>query len=742
MKRNRRLNIMTISYMVLFLVLFLVIMGRFLFIQVTGTVHDVSLTELAEQRRTVSYSLPAERGKIYDRNGMVLAYDRPAFKLYAIVDEDYTLNSRNPKHVVDIDKTAEQLAKVLDADEEYFRERLQIGKENNRFQVEFGSVGKNLSQTIKEEIDALELPGINFEPEPIRYYPNGVFASHIIGLAQRDQNSDEEDAKIVGLTGIEREMNDLLMGKDGYISYERDGYLKKLLYPNETVIQPKNGVDIFLTLDQKVQTLLEDILSQVEEDYEPERIVAIIANAKSGEIVAMGSRPSFDLNNPVDVKNWYNDAISSPFEPGSTVKAFTWAAAIDAGVYNENETYKSGRYQINPIVEPVHDVNDRGWGEITFDEGFIRSSNVAAAKLVWEKIGPDEYLEYLKKFDFDKKTNIDLPNEVAGQILYNWPIEKLTTSFGQGSTMTPIQQVKAMTALTNKGEMLQPYIIKQIVDSQTGEVLQSNKRTVVSNPVSEEAAEKVLSLMSDVVNSEIGTGRIYQLDDYTVAGKTGTAEVPNPEGPGYLTGKENNIYSFLGVAPAEDPELIMYVAVTKPKLGDNEYGHYPVAEIFTNVMGNSLRYLNIAPDIEPDTLYDTVEVPDVLGKNTEIIAKTLREKGLNVTIVGDGKIVSQTNVNSGETVFTNDHIYLITDKPKMPNIEGWSLREVLQFGHLLKLKTETVGEGYVIRQSVEVGTPLKEGDYLGVELKPPEVPKDEEIEGDIENEETEEEEDS
>lgn len=725
MRPNGRVSFITSLYMVIFLAVFLVIAGRFLYIQLTGQVHNVSLAELAEQRRTVSHALPAERGKIYDTNGMLLAYDRPTFKLYAIIDESITLNSRDPQHVVNLEETSRKLADILEIDQSFIQERLEKGKAEGKFQVEFGTIGKNLSQKTKEKIEELHLPGINFEQESIRYYPNGMFASHIIGLARKNQGDSSDEEKIVGVTGIEQEKDHLLQGKDGYISYERDGYLDKLLYPNETIIHPEDGVDIYLTIDQKVQTLLEDMLSQVQEDYEPERITAVVLNAKTGEVVAMSSRPSFDLNNPVDVKNWYNDVVSTPFEPGSTVKIFTWAAAIDAGVYNSKETFKSGRYQINPIVDPVHDHNNgEGWGHITFDEGFIRSSNVAAAKIAWEKLGPDEFLEYLKRFDFDKKTNIDLPNEVSGQILYNWPIEKITTAFGQGSTLTPIQQIKAATALTNGGEMLQPYVIKKIVDSQTGEVIENNSRTVVGRPISEEAAHKVLSLMKDVVHSDKGTGKIYQLEDYTVAGKTGTAETPNPDGPGYLRGREHNIYSFLGVAPAEDPELIMYVSVSKPKLSAQEYGYLPVAHIFTNVMQNGLRYLNIAPDQEPEQLYKTVKIPELKGKNAKEMAKTLKEKGLKVTLIGDGEKIELTNIASGEEVFTNDHIFLVTNEPKMPNIQGWSLREVLQFGHLLQLKTETVGKGYVTKQSVKEGTPLKAGDYLGVELKQPKVPED------------------
>src|SRR5699024_3689004 len=252
----------------------------------------------------------------------------------------------------------------------------------------------------------------------------------------------------------EKEMNELLHGQDGFISYQRDKYNKKLLDPEERVKEPEDGADVYLTIDQKVQTSLEDVLSQVDDEYNPERMNAIVMNPKTGEIIAMSSRPSYNPNHPDNVENWYNDAISSPFEPESTVKMFTWAAAIEEGVYNGDETFKSGSYRVNEKITPINDHNQgEGWGSITFDEGFERSSNVAASKLVWENIGTETFLDYLQAFDFDEKTDIDLPGEVPGQILYSWPLEKITTAFGQGTTMTPIQQLKAASAIANQGKM-------------------------------------------------------------------------------------------------------------------------------------------------------------------------------------------------------------------------------------------------------------------------------------------------
>src|SRR5690625_2555458 len=227
---------------------------------------------------------------------------------------------------------------------------------------------------------------------------------------------------------------------------------------------------------------------------------------------------------------------------------FTWEAAIDSGNYNGSEVFQSGRYQVNPKIEPINDHNrGEGWGQITYDEDFRRSSNVAASRLVWEKMGADTFYEYLKKFQFDQPTGIDLPNEKPGHILFNWHSEKLRTAFGQGSTVTPIQQVKAATALVNDGKMLKPFVVKKVVDPETNETIKEYKPEVVGEPIKKETADQMIELLSDVVSEEGGTGRKFQLDDYSVIGKTGTAQIPNPNGGGYLTGRENYIFSFLGM---------------------------------------------------------------------------------------------------------------------------------------------------------------------------------------------------
>lgn len=726
MRKNKTTHFMAGILILVFVCVFLVLTGRFLYIQAVGEINGVDLAEWAEKKRSSDYTLHADRGKIFDNNGMTLAYDRPTFRIYAILDEAYTGESETPKHVKDPEKTAELLAPLLDLDESKILQRLKDGIEQDQFQTEFGKEGKELSQQTKDKIEEMDIPGINFEKESIRYYPNGMFASHILGFARK------ESGKITGMAGIENEMNDILSGKDGYISYQRDKYNKKLLHPDEVIKKPKDGKDIHLTIDQKIQTLLEDVLSQVDKEYEPKRLTAIVMDPKTGEIVAMGNRPGYNPNNPADVKNWYNDAIANPFEPGSTMKMFTWAAAIEEGVYKGDETYKSGKYEINDKMPKIRDHNDgEGWGEISYDEGFARSSNVAAAKLAWEKVGADKFLDYLKNFDLDKKTNIDLPDEVPGSILYNWPLEKVTTSFGQGSTVTPIQQLKAMTAIANDGKMLQPYVIKKITDPSTKKLIEEKSPNIVGEPISKETADQVKDLLGSVVDSKHGTGKMFQLDDYSVAGKTGTAQIPNPDGAGYLTGHDNYTFSFMGMAPKDDPQLVMFVSVTQPDLETEDGyvpGSTPVSFIFKNVMENGLHYMDINPDQDENDPVHRVKVPELTGENTADAEEELAGKGLHVTVIGSGEKVVDVSAEEGNQLLQNDRIILLTDEPAMPDITGWSQRDVMQLADLLHLKLETDGDGYVVRQSIEKDKEIKKEDYLGVELEHPAADNDEDTE--------------
>lgn len=697
-----------------FALLFIGVLGRFLYIQAKGEVANVSLKAWADEKREVSHPLYAERGKILDNTGVTLAYDRPVFNVYAIIDESYSPKGGVPRHVTDAAETAKKLAPLLNTDVKKIEKTLIDGIEKGLFQVEFGQPGRNISQKIKNEIDEEKIPGIYFAENSKRYYPNGEFASHVLGFARKDA----DDSPIHGVTGIEEYKNELLTGTDGHISFHRDKFGQKLLNSKEVVNEPEDGKDIHLTIDPKIQTVLEDVLNQVVESNNPERITAVVMNPKTGKIVAMSNRPSYNPNEPKNVKNWYNDIVSTPVEPGSTVKMFTWAAAIDSGNYNKNDTYLSGRYKMNPQIQPINDHKREGWGRITFDEGFKRSSNVAAARLVWEKMGPETYHKYLEAFEFDKKSGIDLPNEVAGKIQYSYPRDKVTTAFGQSSTMNIMQQLKAATAIANKGKMMKPYVIEEVTDSKTNKKLEEKEPEVISKPIKEETAEEVLDLLASVVNDKGGTGGKFKMDDYVVAGKTGTAQIPDTKKGGYLQGKEDYIFSFLGMVPRKSPELIMHVSVTKPRFNEGETGSDITSFIFKHVMENSLKYLNTEPDKKGAevSVVEPILMPKVAGLDVEKAKEVLEEKGLDYVIIGDGKKVDETNHTHNKKILDGNQVILLTDKPKMPQLKGWSKRDVYSFSELLELELTSTGEGFVESQSIKKDTVLKKGAKLEVKF--------------------------
>ena len=669
------------------------------------------MNKWAEKARTSTYEIDADRGKIFDKNGMVLAYDRPTYRIYAIVDPAYSDNLEEPKHVTDPEKTASVLAPLLDMDETEIENRIEQGIDEGRFQVEFGTQGRELSQDKMEEIKDKKLSGIQFEEEAKRYYPNGMFASHVLGFART------QDGKIKGITGIEKQMEKYLKEKKGKISYERDKYGTKLLDPKEVMTKPDDGENVYLTIDQKIQTFLEDAMSQVDDQYHPQKIMAAVMDPKTGQVLAMSNRPSYNPNDIGNVDNWYNDLISYPLEPGSTMKMFTWASAMEEGVYKGDQLYKSGSFKVTKNSAEIHDYNQT-WGKISYDEGLQRSSNVAAAKLMWDVLGPAKFRNYLSDFHLDQPTGIDLPGEEKGKILYERPIEKVTTSFGQGTTVTPIQLMTAATSIANDGKMMQPYVLNKITSSENGKTIKKTKPNVIGKPISKETASKMRDLLGTVITGKHGTGADYKLSDFSVAGKTGTAQIPGAGGQ-YMYGHQNYLFSFMGMAPKEDPELLMYVAVKQPELAGDESGSEPVSYIFDTVMENSLHYLDIQPDKSNEQQVKEHSIEDVSRLTPSKAEAKLKETYKNVTVIGKGGDVVGTLPEAGTTLLTDERVMIITDQPAMPDVKGWSLRDVHRLAQEFHLKIETMGSGYVTKQSIDPGTRLKKDGYLVVELEPP-----------------------
>ncbi len=524
-------NVRAVVLFAIFIVLFSILLGRVLFIQVSKEVNGQELEALAEQNWGKTKPIKGKRGTIYDRNGGALAQEVNSYTVFAVLNKDFESYVKDPA------ETAKALAPLINTDESELEKWL---SSPDRFQVELGSGSRNLSYAQMKEIEALELPGIYFHVEPKRYYPKHTYASHVIGYMDRNEGK--------AVMGLERSLAEQLKPKDGVIEYRADRKGFPLPNPNQHITPANDGNHIYLTLDSNIQTALEQVMTKVDEQYEPERMVAIVADPKTGQILAMSNRPSFNPNEYEQITNYMNFAISDHFEPGSTMKMFTVAAAMEEGLYNGGEYFQSGQLTIGPDTVSDHN-QGLGWGEITYDEGFLRSSNVAVSKIALEKLGSEKYYEYLEKFGFGQPTGIDLPNEANSLIARGAQYDTAASAFGQGTAVTPIQQIQAATAIANGGKMMRPYVIDRIVDANTNEIIEQHEPEAAGEPISEQTADNMLDLMEKVISSSEGTGRPYYLEGFQVAGKTGTAQIRNPEGGGYLTGHGNNIFSFIGMAP-------------------------------------------------------------------------------------------------------------------------------------------------------------------------------------------------
>ena len=695
--------------------LFFLLLSRFVFIQYTGTAEGQELSTKAENKYSREQVLQASRGKIVDRNGEIIAQDTLSYKMIAVISPNASTNSGIQRHVSDPNNTAKILAKYVDMTEQEIISLLEKSIKAEKYQVEFGKAGRDISNKLMEDIKSEELPGIIFIEDLKRLYPNGQFASHLIGFALKEEKEDGT-AEPVGKMGLEYIYDEELTGTPGKVEFKSD--TKGFLLPNaeKMVTEAKNGLDIHLTLDKTIQNFLEEAMNKAQEKYNPERITAVVADPKTGEILAMSQRPTFEPNTREGLStNWLNEVTEQTIEPGSTFKVFTLAAAIEEGVWAPNATFKSGSYTI--YDRTIRDHNVVGWGNISYLEGFQRSSNVSMAYLL-NQIGEETFNEYIKLFGFGQKTGIDLPNETTGIIADAGPVERITTTYGQGTTVTPIQMVQGMTAIANEGKMMQPFIIDKIVNPNTNGVVENHKRVEKESPISAETAQQVKEILASTVTSEKGTAQKFKLNGYTSAGKTGTAQISKPGG-GYYWGRNDFLYSFLGMAPVEDPQLIVYVMVHRPNLKLTETGSDTTSEIFNSVTERSLKYLNIEP--ENTELAKPIEMPNVIGENVLESQSKLEAQGLKTVVIGQSDKVEAQYPEAKTSTISNSIVFLRGQGDiHLPNFKGWSKRNIMIYKSFSNLPIEIVGEGFVTEQSLTGGSIVTADTPIVIKLATPE----------------------
>ena len=671
-------------FVVIFFFAFICAILKLSYVALSPVVDGMNLTEFADSRNTTKETLYASRGNIYDANGEILAKNVNSYTLVAYLSESRTTNPDNPQHVVDKEKTAKALSEVLDMDYEYALSRLNV---EGAYQVEFGNAGRDLSENKKAEIEALDLDGIGFISGSKRYYKQGSAASYIIGYARMN-----EVGEIVGEMGIESYYNEELKGTDGETMYAKDAYgyqMGDAYYTKE----PVSGSDIYLTLDSQIQLILEDVINSLEENYEFSWATFTVMDANTGAIVGSASSPDFNPNTLEGLTNYVNPLVGYTYEPGSTMKIFSWLAAMENGVYGGEETFMSG--SIDVAGATIYDFNNSGWGEINYDTGFAYSSNVGATNLAL-KLGSEKLRSFYESLGFGSKTGIELPGEESGIIRLTYESELASASFGQGITTTPIQTLQALSILTNDGVMLKPYIVDKIVD-ENGEVTYEGGRTELGKKVSSESINKVYELMYDVVYN--GLSKSWQPNNVTLAGKTGTAQIASPTG-GYLRGDTNYIRSFAGVFPYEDPEYIIYVSVKQI-----DGGTAAVAKAVTSAVESIANYANITNTESDLDLTKIINLSNYISSNIETTIEELEKLNLKVIKLGNGNTIINQYPLKNTKVLSGSKVFLLTDNTEftMPDITGWSSNEVMNFCNLIGLKYTFSGYGVVKEFNLTAG---------------------------------------
>ena len=569
-------------------VLFLIFSVQFFKIMVLGNTHGVDLRAEINDKIHQKRTLAAKRGTIYDASGSPIAVDATNYSLYAVLTSEWSKNADTPDYVTDVNKTAEALSKHISLSKEEIAKLL---SQKDVSQVEFGTAGKNLSVQVKEKIEAEKLPGIKFSESPARYYPNGIFASHLIGYTDTVEETVDNKTltTLVGKTGLEGLYNDQLTGTAGEVEYSVDGNGYVITDTEKVTKQPKDGMNLTLTIDKRLQTYLESLVSQADKNYQPVQMTAMLVDPKTGNIIAATQRPTYNSTTKegIDVQ-WNNLLMDQAFEPGSTMKVLALAAAINEGVFDPNEKYKSGSVKI--YTDLVRDYNKVGWGTITYLEGLAHSSNVAFVHII-QKIGVEKWKQYLEAFGFGKSTNSGFVNEVSGSNPFNSYLQQLSTGFGQGITVTPYQMMQAFTAIANGGQMQKLRLVDHLTDPDTGKET-PNPTTALGKVISPETAKKTLQFLYEATRMKNGIAYDFNIDGEKVAAKTGTAEFINPETGKYYSNGNNYIFSVVGFAPYDDPKYILYITVKQPRVAVT--GNQIIKEIFNPLMKRSLEYSRLS----------------------------------------------------------------------------------------------------------------------------------------------------
>ena len=616
--------------------LFIVIMGKVFYIQV---IDYKKLNGYATSLWSRNLPLAANRGIIYDRNGVELAGNITTTSLVLI-----------PNQITDKEAVAKDLADILKVDyKEMYRH---VSKKTSIERVH--PEGRNLSYEIADKINDLGYDGVYLVKEAKRFYKYDTLLSHTIGFVGIDNQ---------GLSGLELIYDDYLTGSDGSIKYFSDAKGNSLSM-SQIYEQPQSGVNMTLTINFGIQEALERELDNAVSKYNPDQALGIVMNPKTGEILALSSRPNFS---PSKYQNYTVEEINRnlpiwmTYEPGSTFKIITLAASLEEKIVDldKDSFFDGGSITVGGAT--LHCWKHGGHGQETYLEVVENSCNPGFVNLGL-KLGKDTLFNYIDLFGFGKKTGVDLNGEASG-ILFSrdkiGDLELATTAFGQGVSVTPIQQITAVSAAINGGILYKPFIVKSLNEPETNSVILENKPTIVRKVLSDDTSAKVRYALESVVAR--GTGHNAYIGGYRVGGKTGTAQ--KAVNGSYLSG--NYITSFIGFLPADDPEVIVYVAVDNAK-GITQYGGTIAAPIAKSVLQSAIDILDIKRRdnaIEREYMYldkQYYEVPNVVGMSVSEATKLL--KNFKVEYSGSGNVVTYQSPSSKEFVYEGETIRLLLNE--------------------------------------------------------------------------------
>lgn len=628
-KNNERIKLVLFIVSVCFVFVFL----KIFYVQ---TISYKKLSNLSDDLWNRELPITADRGKILDRNGIVLADNITTTSLFIV-----------PNQVEDPKYTSEILSNVLNVSYDDIYEHITKKTSIERVHPE----GRGLDFLLADEINSYNLEGVYLVKESKRYYPYGSDLSHVLGYVGIDNQ---------GLSGIELLYDDYLTGENGAIKYYSDAKGNKLDL-NELYEDSTPGMDIMLTIDYEIQSSIERELNNIVSMFNPDHALALAMDPNTGEVLAMSSRPTFDSNNYRDYEKEtlnQNLPIWMTYEPGSTFKIITTAAAVEEGVVNlENDTFfDSGTVKVSGAT--IRCWKSGGHGHQTFLQVFENSCNPGFVNMGF-RLGKEKLFSYLDLFGFGDKTGIDLSGESSG-IIFDLDdvkdLELATTAFGQGVSVTPIQQVTAVSSIVNGGYLYQPYVVKSVLDNKTNNVLMFNDKQLIRKTISTNTSNIMRMALESVVSN--GGGKMTYIDSYRVGGKTGTAQ--KVENGRYL--ENNYIMSFMAVLPSNDPEVVLYLAIDNPK-NTALLSSYTTTPFVRKILLDIITILDIEKqDMQKEKDYEWYdkkyyEVPNVIGMTKNEAKKQLYT--FDIEFVGDGNIVVEQTPKANERYYETGKIRLL-----------------------------------------------------------------------------------